>query len=83
MGKPLQPKTIGLREMESLEALSPPGYSFGSKHLGYLVTTFDFSYCSRHLGEDMALALIVLAVVVAGCFLVGALTDRPLDYIPR
>ena len=31
----------------------------------------------------MAVVLIVLAVIVAGCFLLGTLTDRPLDYIPR
>ena len=27
--------------------------------------------------------LIVLGLVVAGCFVVGCLTDRPLDYTPR
>lgn len=31
----------------------------------------------------MASVLIVLFVLVVGCFLVGSLTDRPLDYIPR
>jgi hypothetical protein len=31
----------------------------------------------------MAGVLVVLGLVCVGCFLVGSMTDRPLDYIPR
>ncbi len=83
MRKPMQPKTIGLREMESLEPLSAQGIRLVPSTLGTLLRPPIFLIVFRTWGAVMALALIVLAVVVAGCFLVGALTDRPLDYIPR
>ncbi len=55
----------------------------GARHFGHLAGQSILFYRCPHLGEGMTVVLIVLALVVVGCFVVGILTDRPLDYIPR